>query len=97
VGHHHRIGLGLDAGDEGNEVERADFLERTRIDGVVEMRVFQHRAVAREMLERRAHAGGVHAAHVGAGELGDDVRILRERAVADRAVTAARGRRPGRS
>ena len=35
----------------------------------------QHRAVAGEMLERRGHAGAVHAAHIGAGELGDDLRI----------------------
>ena len=64
-------------------------VERARIDGVVEVRVFQHRAVAGEMLERRGHAGGVHAAHVGAGELGDDRRIVGERAVADGAVAAA--------
>ena len=41
-----------------------------------------------KMLERRGHAGFVHASHVLARERGDDLRIRRERAVADGAVAA---------
>ena len=41
------------------------------------------------MLERRAHAGIVHAFDIGAGERGDDLRIGGKRAVADRLVSAA--------
>jgi hypothetical protein len=89
VRHHHRVGTGVDAGDEGNEVERADLLQRTRIDGVVEVRVFQHRSVAGEMLERGGHLRGVHAFDVGTGELRDDLRIGGERTIADGAIAAA--------
>src|SRR3546814_2978636 len=53
------------------------------------MGVLAHRAVAGEVLDRRRHAGLVHAADVGAGELGDHLRILGKRAVSDGEVAAA--------
>ena len=59
------------------------------VDGVVEVGVLAHRTMAREVLERRGHAGLVHAFDVSAGQRGDDVRILGERAVADRQVAVA--------
>ncbi len=40
------------------------------------------------MLERRRHAGQAHAAQVGVAELGRDLRIGIERALADRAIAA---------
>ena len=42
--------------------------EHTMVDGVIEMRVLAHRAVTREMLERRGHAGVVHAFIISTGQ-----------------------------
>ena len=39
------------------------------------------------MLERGTHAGRVHATHIGAGELGNDLGITRKRAIADGTIT----------
>jgi hypothetical protein len=39
------------------------------------VRVFEHRAVPREMLDRRGHAGQAHAAQVSQPERRDDGRI----------------------
>ena len=84
--HHHRIGAGLDPGHERHQVGGTHRLQRTVIHRDIEMGVFRHRAVAREMLEGGGHAGFVHARHVGTGERRNDRRVGRERAVADRAV-----------
>src|SRR5690606_21969638 len=89
VGHHHRVGPGVDAGGERHQVELADPVERAVVDRVVDVGVLEHRAVAREMLERGRHAGVVHALHVGAGEGGDDVRVGGEGTIADGTVAAA--------
>src|SRR5690606_10108134 len=88
VRHHHRVGPGLDSGDERDQVERADLLQRAVVHRVVDVGVLEHRAVPGEVLEGRGHAGLVHAFDVGTGEGGDYLRVGRERAVADGAVAA---------
>ena len=92
IGHvrqHHRVGAGVDAGDERQQVRRLHLRQRTVIHRGIEMGVFRHRTVAGEVLERGGHAGLVHAFDVGAGEGGHDLRIVGEGAVADGEVAAA--------
>ena len=89
IGHvrqHHRLGVRFDPGHERHQILSADQIERTVVDRDIEMGVFQHRAVARKMFDRGCHARTVHAAHVSPREVGDDLRIVRERAIADREI-----------
>src|SRR5690606_35378508 len=85
---HHRVGTGVDPGDEGHQVVGADHVQRAVVDGVVEVGVLAHRAVAGEVLERGGHAGLVHAFDVGAGKGGNHLRIVGEGTVADGEVAA---------
>ena len=85
---HHRFRTGGDTGHERNQILGLQRGQRTRIGGGVEVGVFQHRSMARKMLECRRHPCAVHAAYIGAGECSDHLGRIRKCAVANRSIAA---------
>ena len=86
--HHHRFGAGGNAGAERQQVFGFERRQLARIERCIEMRVFQHRAVAGKMLERGRHACRVHALHVSGAQIRHDARCQMEGALADGAIAA---------
>ena len=79
VPRHHGVGARRDAGPERRQLDAIEPVARMRDDRQTEMRVDVGVAVAGKVLERRQHAAGVQAAHVGGRQLADRVRLLAER------------------
>jgi len=89
VRHHHRVGTGSDSGGKRQQILGAQLRQRARIDGSIDMGVFQHRPMPREVFERGRHAGLVHTGDVSAGECRHHLGLSRKRTLADGAIATA--------
>ncbi|MCZ7599815.1 MAG: hypothetical protein M5U09_21690 [Gammaproteobacteria bacterium] len=89
MGRHHAFQAGFGQAGERHEVLGLDFLEGAVVHGGVEMGVGGHRAVSREMLGDRRHAGLGHALSPRRAQGGDGFGLAVKCAIADDRADAA--------